>query len=116
MNQRANQISSDALGDSARPFTAYLNPKAFAIPDLGTIGNIGHNSVAGPGVWGLDMAVSRAFNLREMQRLEFRAEAYNLTNSFHAGDPNATVSSNTFGVIRTALDPRILQFALKYVF
>jgi hypothetical protein len=51
-----------------------------------------------------------------MQRLEFRAEAYNLTNSFHAADPNTTVSSNTFGVIRTALDPRILQFALKYVF
>jgi hypothetical protein len=119
MNQRANQISSDALGD-ARPFAAYLNPKAFAIPDLGTIGNIGHNSISGPGIWGLDMAVSRVFNLREMQRLELRVEAYNLTNSFKPGDPNVTVSSNTFGVIRTPAtsggDPRILQFALKYVF
>ena len=48
--------------------------------------------------------------------LEVRAEAFNVTNSFRPGQPNNNLSSNTFGVIRTALPPRIMQFALKYVF
>jgi hypothetical protein len=79
------------------------------------------NSLVGPPSWAFDMALSRAFRLREAQRLEFRAEAYNVTNSFRPGIPNAIVTNNTFGQIRataagSAGDPRILQFALKYIF
>jgi DNA polymerase III alpha subunit (gram-positive type) len=48
--------------------------------------------------------------------LEFRAEAFNVTNSFRPGTINTVATSNTFGQIRNSLDPRILQFALKYVF
>ena len=62
------------------------------------------------------MALSRTFSLREITKLEVRAEAFNVTNSFRPGIPNTTINNNTFGQIRTALDPRILQFALKYVF
>ena len=51
-----------------------------------------------------------------MHSLEFRAEAYNVTNSFRPGDPATALSSPTFGQIRSALDPRVLQFALKYSF
>jgi hypothetical protein len=115
--QRVNQILGTPYGNSsARPLSAYLKPVAFALPDLGTLGNMGRNTVRGPATWSLDVAMSRAFNVREGQRLEFRAEAFNLTNSFRPGNPNTTLTSNTFGIIRTALDPRILQFALKYVF
>jgi hypothetical protein len=52
----------------------------------------------------------------EAQRLEFRAEAFNLTNSFRPQNPNTALNNNTFGQIRTARDSRILQFALKFVF
>jgi hypothetical protein len=62
------------------------------------------------------VALSRVFNITEGQRLEFRAEAYNVTNSFRPGNPNNTVGNNTFGQIRTSGDPRTMQFALKYVF
>jgi hypothetical protein len=48
--------------------------------------------------------------------VELRAEAFNLTNSFHAGTPVIAVTSATFGQIRAALDPRIMQFAMKFVF
>jgi hypothetical protein len=56
------------------------------------------------------------FPVGDAERLEFRVEAYNVLNSFRAMNPSVTLSdTNTFGVIREALDPRILQFALKYV-
>ena len=116
-DQRANQINADPYKDkSGGGLSQFLNPAAFAQPDIGTIGNVGRNTVQGPNTWSFDMGVSRAFNLRERQRIEFRAEAFNILNSFRPGNPNSTLSSNTFGVIRTALDPRIMQFALKYVF
>jgi hypothetical protein len=62
------------------------------------------------------MALSRVFQLGEAQRVEFRAEAFNVINGFRRGNPATALSSNTFGQITTALDPRIMQFALKYVF
>ena len=115
--QRGNQISDQPYGDkSGRPLTNWLNPASFAIPALGTLGNYRRNSIIGPATWSFDVALSRDFRLRETQRLNFRAEAFNLTNSFRPGNPNTTLTSAQFGQIRTSLDPRILQFALKYVF
>jgi len=140
--QRPNQMSPNPYKDrSGRPLTQWVDPAAFAMPALGTYGNVGWNSLVGPGTWSFDMALSRTFNVREAQRIEIRVEAFNVTNSFRpgcvqgatgcspagiSGTPsvgggitigNSTaLNSNTFGQIRTALDSRILQFALKYVF
>ena len=80
-------------------------------------------SIQGSATWSFDMALSRTFRLAENQRLEVRAEAYNVTNTFRpsivvtgASILGVSLASNTFGQIRNALDPRIMQFALKYVF
>jgi hypothetical protein len=96
--------------------TNYFNVSAFALPAPGMNGTMGRNNVVGPNTWGLDMALSRTFQVLEGQRLEFRAEAFNLTNSLRKGNPGLTLNTNTFGQITTASDPRIMQFALKYVF
>jgi hypothetical protein len=56
------------------------------------------------------------FQVTQTQRIELRLEGYNVTNSFRSVTPNVTLTSGTFGVIREALDSRVLQFALKYVF
>jgi carboxypeptidase family protein len=116
-SQRGQQLLADPYSDkSGRPLTNFLNPAAFTQPALGTLGNIGRNNIAGPSTWQLDAALSRFFQFRESQRLEFRVDAFNLTNSFRANPPNSSVNNNLFGQIRTARDSRILQFALKYVF
>src|SRR5437870_4484430 len=61
-NQRAQQILVDPyLDTSGRPGTKYLNPAAFRVPVTGTFGNVGRNSVHGPGTWSFDAAVSRVF-------------------------------------------------------
>jgi hypothetical protein len=62
------------------------------------------------------MALSRVFRIRESQRMEFRAEAFNVTNSLIRGNPNLSLNGNTFGQINTSRDARIMQFALKYIF
>ena len=54
--------------------------------------------------------------MREMQRLEFRGEAFNVTNSLIRDNPTTTLNSNTFGQITSSLNARIMQFVLKYVF
>ena len=117
LNQRGVQILDARYSDqSGRPLTNWLNRAAFDLPALGTLGNVSRNAVVGLPVWSFDMSLSREFRFREVQRLEFRAEAFNVTNSFRPGNPNATLTNAQFGQIRTSLDPRILQFALKYVF
>ena len=116
-NQRPNQILENVYLDrSGRPGTQYLNPAAFAIPALGTLGNLGRAVLKLPTSWQFDMALARIFRFRETQNLEFRAEAFNLTNSFRPGNMDTFLRSSNFGRIRNALEPRILQFALKYGF
>jgi hypothetical protein len=115
--QRPNQVlESIYLDRSGGPRTQYVNPAAFAQPDFGTLGNFGRVNIVLPPVWQFDMALSRIFRFGETKKLEFRAEAYNVTNSFRPGNPNLALNSSTFGQIRTARDPRVTQFALKYLF
>jgi hypothetical protein len=115
--QRPDQILGNPYGDRSS-LTNYLNKVAFATPAPGTFGNLGRNGIFGPGYWDWSESVSRQFQLREGQRLEVRAEAFNVTNSLRRGNPGTTSSNaNTFGVINSSTGgPRILQFALKYVF
>jgi hypothetical protein len=113
-SQRAQQVLGNPYG--SKTLTNYLNPAAFALPALGTLGNMSPNNIQGPGTWAFDLAMSRVFKITENQKLEARAEAYNVTNSLRRGNPVTNFSSGIFGQINSSLDPRILQFAIKYVF
>jgi len=55
----------------------------------------------------------------ETQRVDFRAEAFNIFNHANFRNPDNTITDPTFGQILqtargSAVDPRILQFALRY--
>jgi hypothetical protein len=114
-NQRPNQVLGDPYGDRSS-LTRYLNAAAFTVPDPGKHGTVGRANIEGPGTFAFDAALSRSFQIRESQRLEFRAEAFNVTNSLRRENPATNIIQSTFGQITQSLDPRILQFALKYVF
>ena len=110
-NQTGDPYSSD------KSYKAYLNPASFSQPALGTFGNSQRNGLLGPGFWQLDLALSRVFQVRENQRLEFRAEGFNVTNSTRFKAPASNLNAlNTFGLITSSEDARVMQFALKYVF
>jgi hypothetical protein len=113
-NQRVNQVQDNVYGD--KTVNRYLNPAAFAQPATGTIGNLRPGSIEGPGYWTFDAALTRAFELPRTQRLEFRVEAFNVTNALRMRTLVTNFNAGNFGKITTAEDPRIMQFALKYFF
>jgi hypothetical protein len=104
----------------------WLNAASFAIPALGAYGNLGRENVQGPGVFQLNVAVSRTFAIRERKTIQVRAEAFNLPNRVNFANPVNTVSTPTFGQITSDIsgnnglsnsgDPRIIQVAMKFVF
>jgi Carboxypeptidase regulatory-like domain/TonB dependent receptor len=94
----------------------YVNPGLYTANPIGTFGNAAHLSLRTPGSYNVDLAVSRAFNLREGLALHIRGEAFNALNHQRFGAPNTSLSSSTFGRITSAAAPRILQASMKLVF
>src|SRR5439155_20107344 len=55
----------------------YFVPRAFSMPAAGTFGNVGRNTLTGPGFADLDLSVEKAFPVRENLNLHFRDEFIN---------------------------------------
>jgi hypothetical protein len=113
-NQRPNQVLDNVYGDAT--LNNWLNPAAFAQPDLGTHGNVKRNAYEGPGSRVIDLSLVRGFEFRGSHRIEARVEAFNALNWYRWGNPNTTLNNANFGRILNAGDPRVMQFALKYSF
>jgi hypothetical protein len=94
----------------------WLDPKAFAQNAVGAFGNAGWSSLRGPKQFDIDIGLSRTFRIRETHRLQLRFEFFNFTNHVNFNNPGSNISNSNFGTILSAQDPRILQFALKYMF
>jgi hypothetical protein len=115
--QPAQQVDADVYGDQSKgPRTQWFNVNAFQSPAVGTLGNAGKRSVVGPSTWDWDMALSRVFQVKEGQRIEFRWEAYNVPNSFRPTNPSSARSNALFGILNNSRETRKMQFALKYIF
>ena len=79
-------------------------------------GNEGRNIVEGPGFTQWDVAAIKNFRIRESKTLQFRAEFFNIFNQTNYRLPNNDINSPNFGKIQGALDPRLIQLALKFLF
>ena len=92
--QRANQIKPNVqilgnIGSTA----SYFDPLAFAPVTTATFGNVGFNSLRGPGVVNTDVAISRDITITELFKAQFRFESFNFLNTPHFGLPNTNVSN-----------------------
>ncbi|MFL6415387.1 MAG: hypothetical protein ACJ74Y_06930 [Bryobacteraceae bacterium] len=95
----------------------YLNPAAFALPALGTFGNMAKGTLTGPGRWNWDFSTAKFFSIHERIRLQLRGEWFNILNHANPNNPTTSLSSGSgFGQIRSVSDPRIAQVALKLLF
>jgi len=94
----------------------WFNTSVFARNTIGTIGSARRGQLRAPGDSVLDYSLFKSFPFAEGKRLQFRSEFFNLFNHANLGSPGTTVNSPSFGVINSASDPRILQFAVKLIF
>jgi len=107
---------------------SYFDPFAFRSVTEPRFGTAGLRILRGPGFVQLDGGLFRDLYARERWRLQFRAEAFNVTNTPHFGSPGANVSNmilNPDGSIRslggyteitTASGERQFRFALRFSF
>jgi hypothetical protein len=114
--QRPNRLSNPTLDSSERTTSRWFNTGAFAQAPQFRIGDSSRNPVTGPGYTAVDLMLGRTFHLRERLRAEFRAEAFNLTNTPPLGNPNTSFGNPAFGSITTALDPRVFELVFKLHF
>jgi hypothetical protein len=112
----------------------YFDPLAFKTVTGARFGNLGFNSLRGPGVVNTDLSVSREFIMKERYKLQFRFESFNFTNTPHFALPGTNVSNlltNPDGTVRNLagfsqitstqnlgrdFDERRVQFDLRFSF
>jgi hypothetical protein len=110
---RANVVPgvSPYLPRSDRSADRWFNTAAFTTPPAFTFGNAGRNSVYGPGLKKVDVALQRTFALQSGRALEFRTEVFNLFNWTNYGTPERFVNTPQFGSITmAATSSRQVQF------
>ncbi|HKE25453.1 MAG TPA: TonB-dependent receptor [Bryobacteraceae bacterium] len=136
-SQRANQVKPNVAMLGGTGLTeSWFDPLAFAPVTTATFGTAGFNSIFGPGMINLDIGLSRTFQIRERWHLQFRADAFNATNTPHFSNPGAnvsnlvlngdgtikslggfsTISSTNGGIGREGIDQRMLQVGVRLQF
>jgi Carboxypeptidase regulatory-like domain len=114
---RANATGQPIFGPGTHTAAEWFNPAAFATPPAYTFGDVGRNSVYGPGLQTMDVALVRAFRLTERTNFQFRAEAFNALNKTNLGTPNRYVNEPQFGTITMAMTPgREVQLSARLSF
>lgn len=134
--QRADQVKANVqyLGGIG-PGQSWFDPLAFAGVTDPRLGTAGYLTLRGPGTTNLDLSLFRSFRVRERINLQFRAEAFNISNTPHFANPGANVSnlllnpdgsvkslgsytviSATTGTGREGIDQRQLRFGLRISF
>jgi hypothetical protein len=114
---RANVTGQPIFAPGTHTADAWFNPAAFATPPAFTYGDAGRNSVYGPGMQTMDIAVERAFRLTERLNFQLRGEAFNVLNKVNLGTPNRFVNTPQFGTITMAMTPgREMQVSARLSF
>ena len=104
----------------SNPTTArWLDASAFSSPATYAFGTAPRtfDGCRSDGTSQLDFILSKNTRFLERWNLQFRAEAFNISNSPRFAPPNANFGNPQFGVVNTQSNlPRIMQFGLKLIY
>ena len=113
--QRPNQVSDPNLPAGRRTPAQWFDTAAFALPAPFTFGTAPRNSVIGPGLTDLDLAVARTWPVGTGQ-IELRWEVFNVLNAANFDLPNRIFGTPNVGRIFSAKSPREIQLGAKISF
>ena len=121
-------------GSTAERVAQFFKPTAFSAPHFGSVGNLGRDTLTGPGYADWDLSLLKSTQIADRMRLQFRAEVFNVLNHTNLLTPNevvyssgptqgtaanqtaAAVLSPTGGVVTSAATSRQIQLGLKLLF
>ena len=93
----------------------WFDTSVFSDPAPGLIGNVGRNSLRGPGYANYNVTLSRIFGITERFRLNMNASAFNLTNTTHFNDPSGSFTGS-FGQITSSFGERQMRIGARLEF
>jgi hypothetical protein len=114
---RANYTGAPVFGPGTRTAGRWFNPGAFSTPAAYQFGDVGRNTVYGPGMQTFDAALVREFGVSETAHFQLRGEFFNALNRTNLGTPNRFVNTPQFASITEAATPnREVQISLRFSF
>ncbi|MGH9722324.1 MAG: hypothetical protein ACRD8O_19105, partial [Bryobacteraceae bacterium] len=127
LNAPGNGNFADCLGPVEKIGSPNLwwNPSNLADPNRVSpstprFGTCGAGVLRGPGLVNFDLGIFRKFRVTERLDVQFRAEAFNVSNTPHFANPGADIAGAGFGVVngmqntgREGIDQRFLRFGLR---
>ena len=120
--RRADLVPGQSITVPSRSPSKWFNPAAFANPSPTSPGTSGVGSLLGPGFFATDLSLRKVFKLpREGMNLMFQADVFNIFNRANfvlggLGSATLTAGSGNFGAVGGAVNPRNVQFGLKFNF
>jgi hypothetical protein len=107
---------AEATGLPVDSGTGYFNLLAFTTVPLGQFGNAGRNTIPGPGLYSLNVSLSRNINLTERKRMEIRLDTTNVLNHPNITNFGTVVNSLTYGLPSSAGGMRTLSATIRFRF
>jgi hypothetical protein len=104
---------------SNRSVSNWFNPAAFAQPAPFTFGNVGRNTLIGPGMSAFDFSFAKNFGIPRFERgkVQFRFDATNVFNHPSFSNPNASIGTPSAGIIYgTTVGGRTIQLGARMSF
>jgi hypothetical protein len=115
--QTPDQVKKDVAKLGNVGDLPFFDTTAFANITEVRFGNVGLNSMRGPGAVNMDFSLFRNFRLTERINMDFRMEGFNISNTPHFGNPTGSVTSSNFGkILSVSDDPRKFRFGLRIAF
>jgi Carboxypeptidase regulatory-like domain/TonB dependent receptor len=121
-SNRPNVVAGQNPNDGPKTTSEWLNPNAFQRitqdpnSPVQQFGSAGRNIAQGPGFTDWDFSLFKNIRVTESKEFQFRAEFFNILNHPNFHNPDSDINSQTFNQILEAQPPRLIQFALKFMF
>ena len=94
----------------------WFNTAAFTVPAAGQFGDVGRNTIRGPGQILGNLSLNKTFTFSDGRSIDIRAQSTNFLNVVQLRGVDTNVNSPTFGKITSAGQMRTIQFFARYNF